>query len=80
MRALGTSVDESDTDGVECCRTLRSRREVASAIYSLLNVRNLQLECARVFYFMGVIRNDLESCVGRREGWKKKLVKYSSVV
>ena len=38
-------LDESGTDGAECSRKVVSRRMVAGAIRSLVNDRNLQLEC-----------------------------------
>ena len=42
--------DESSTDGAECSRKVASGRRVAGAIRSLVNVRDLQLECARVLH------------------------------
>ena len=41
---------ESGTDGAECSRKVASVRRVASAIRSLVNARDLQLECARVLH------------------------------
>ena len=41
---MGFVFDEFSTHGTEC------RRQVAGAIRSLVNARNLQLECARVLY------------------------------
>ena len=41
-------MDESGTDGAESSRTVASGRRVAGAIKSLVNARDLQLECARV--------------------------------
>ena len=43
-------MDESGTDGTECSRKVASGRRIASAIRSLVNARDLQLECARVLY------------------------------
>ena len=34
----------------QCSRKVASWRRVSGAIRSLVNARNLQLECARVFY------------------------------
>ena len=34
------------TDGAECSRKVVSGRKVAGAIRSLVNVRDLQIECA----------------------------------
>ena len=41
---------ESGTDGAECSRKVVSGRRFAGAIRSLINTRNLQLECARVLH------------------------------
>ena len=41
---------ESGKDGTECNRKVASRRRVAGAIGSLVNARDLQLECARVLH------------------------------
>ena len=41
-------LDESGTDGAECSRKVASRRGVAGAISSLVNARDLQLECASI--------------------------------
>ena len=38
------------TNGEECNRKVVSGRRVAGAIRSLVNARDLQLECARVFH------------------------------
>ena len=43
-------LDESGTDGAECNRKVESGRRVTVAIKSLVNVRDLQLECARVLH------------------------------
>ena len=39
-------LDESGTDGEDCSRKVVSRRRVAGVIRSLVNARDLQLECA----------------------------------
>ena len=44
---LGCVLDEGDTDGEECSRKVASGRRVASTIRSIVNVRDLQIECAR---------------------------------
>ena len=41
---------ESGTDGAECNRKVASGRRVAGTIRSLVNARDLQLECARVLH------------------------------
>ena len=41
-------MDESGTDEAECHRKVGSGRRVAVAIRSLINTRDLQLDCARV--------------------------------
>ena len=42
-------MNESGTAEAECPRKVKSGRKVAGAIRSLVNARNLQLECPRVF-------------------------------
>ena len=44
---MGYVLDESRTDGAECGRKVASRRRFAGAIRSLVNSRDLQLECVR---------------------------------
>ena len=39
-------LDEAGTDGAECNRKVVSGRGVADAIRSVVNARDLQLECA----------------------------------
>ena len=39
-------MEESSTDGAECSRKVVSERRVAGVIRSLIDIRNLQLECA----------------------------------
>ena len=41
---------KSGTDGTECSRKVVSGRRVAVAIRSLVNAKDLQLECARVLH------------------------------
>ena len=43
-------MDESGTDGAECSREVASGRRVAGTIRSQVNVRDLELECARVLH------------------------------
>ena len=43
-------LDESGTDGVELSRKEAIGRRVADAIMSLYNVRDFQIECARVLH------------------------------
>ena len=50
FKYLGCLLDESCTDGAECCRKVVSERMVASAIRFLVNARGLQLDCARVLH------------------------------
>ena len=55
---LGNVLDKSGTDGAECSR------RVAGVIRSLVNVRDLQLECARVLHetlFLSVLMNGSEN-------------------
>ena len=48
FKYLGCVLDESGSNEVECCRKVVSRRMVAGTIKSVVNARDLQLECARV--------------------------------
>ena len=50
LKYLECILDESGTDGAECSGKLACRRRVAGAVKSLVNARNLQLECARVLH------------------------------
>ena len=43
-------LDESVTDGVKCSRKVVSGKRMAGAIRSLVNARELQLECARLLH------------------------------
>ena len=46
FKYLGCVLDESGTDGAECNRKVVSGRKVADAIRSLVNARDLHLQCA----------------------------------
>ena len=50
FKNLGCVLDESGTDGAEHYRKVASGRRVAGAIRSLVNAKDLQLECARVLH------------------------------
>ena len=50
FKYLGCLLDEAGTDGAECSRKEASGWRVVSAIRSLFNARDLQLECARVLH------------------------------
>ena len=43
-------LEESGTDGTECNRKVASGRRVAGSLRSLVNTKDLQLECARVLH------------------------------
>ena len=43
-------LDESGTDGAECSRKVASGMRVAGAIRSLVNARDLQIECAGILH------------------------------
>ena len=43
-------MDESGTDGAECSKKMANGRKVAGAFRSLVNARDLHLECARVLH------------------------------
>ena len=70
LKYLGYVLDEGVTDGVECSRKVASGRRVAGAIRSLVNVRDLQLACARVFHetlLVSVLTYDSETILWRKE-------------
>ena len=50
FKYLGCVFDESGTDKAECSRKMASDRRVAGAIRSMVNDRDLQLECDRVLH------------------------------
>ena len=50
FKYLRCVLDESDTDGAEYIRKVASGRRVVGPIGSLVNARNMQLECARVLH------------------------------
>src|SRR5678815_2512779 len=50
FKYLGYMLDEKGTDNVECSRKAVNGRKVAGAIKSLVNVKGLSLECARVLH------------------------------
>ena len=53
----------------KCSRKVASRRRVAGAILSLVNARDLQLECARVLHetlLVPVLCMAVRQCYGRR--------------
>ena len=71
FRYSGCVLDESETDGAERNRKVVSERRVASAIRSLVNARNLQLESARVLHetlFLPVLTYDRDNAM-EREGY-----------
>ena len=45
FKYLGCVLKESDKNGADYCRKVASGRRVASAIRSLVNARDLQVEC-----------------------------------
>ena len=77
FKYLGYVLDESGTDGAKCNRKMASGRRVAGAIRSLVNTRNLQLECARVLHEslrVPALTYDSETMI-----WKEKK-RYRTVV
>src|SRR5678815_3865859 len=50
FKYLGYMLDEKGTDDAECSKKIVNGRKVASAIKSLVNVKGLSLECARVLH------------------------------
>ena len=69
FRYLRCVLYESGTDGVECSKKVASGRRVAGVIRSLVNARDLQLECSRVFgetLLVPVLIYGSETCYGKR--------------
>ena len=50
FKYLRCVLNESGTDNGECCRKVASGRKFAFVIRSLVNVRGLQLQCARMLH------------------------------
>ena len=48
FKYLGCVFDASGANGAECSRKVGSKGRIAGTIRSLVNARDLQLECARV--------------------------------
>ena len=46
FKCLGCVLDKSGTDGTECSRKVGSGRRVTGGIRSLVNVKDLRLQCA----------------------------------
>ena len=70
-------MDESGTDRAECCRKVASGRKVAGMIKSLVNARDLRVECARVLHetlLVPVLMYGSETML-----WKKKRSRIRSV-
>ena len=55
FKYLGCVLDETGKDGAECGRKVVGGRRVASAIRSLVNARDLQLECARILHEISIV-------------------------
>ena len=50
FKYFGCVLDESGTDRAECSWKVASGRRVAGGIRSLVSVRELQLQCARILH------------------------------
>ena len=69
FKYLGCVLDEVGTNGAECSRKVASGRRVAGPIRSLVSVRDLQLECARVLnqtLLRSVLMYGTIQCYGKR--------------
>ena len=78
FKYLGRVLNKSITDDAECRRKVTSGRSVTGAIRSLVNVRSLQLECARVLQgalLVPVLMYSSETMI-----WKKKERSWIRVV
>ena len=75
-------MDESGTDGAECSRKVTSGRRVASAIRSLLNARDLHLQCARVLdetLFVPVLMYGTETMLWEEERCRARAVQMNNL-
>ena len=69
FKYLDCILNESGTDGAECSKKVANGRRVAGAVKSLVNVRDLQLERARVLHetlLMPVLMYGVRQCYGKR--------------
>ena len=69
FKYLGCVLNKSGTDGVECSRKMVSGKRVAGAIRSLVNVRDLKLECARFLQetlLVPVLMYGIKTTLGKR--------------
>ena len=57
FKYLGLVLDELGTDGAKCYKIKENGRKFAGAIRSLVNIRNLQFECARVLHPNAQVRD-----------------------
>ena len=67
---MGCVLEKSVTDEAECSRKVTSERRVAGTIRSLVNARNLQLECARVLHESLLV--PVLTCGSEKMIWREK--------
>ena len=75
-------MDESGTDGAECNRKVVSESRVAGVIRSLVNSRDLQIECARVLHetlLVPVFMYDSEIILWREEKSRVRSVQMDNL-
>ena len=65
-------MDVSDIDGAECSRKVAGERRVSGVIRSLVNARDMQLECARVHYETMKHCMYLFLCMALRQCYRKR--------
>ena len=69
-------LDEAGTDGAECSRKVARGMRVASAIRSIVNVRGLQLEYAKVLHetlFVPFLMYGSETMLWKEKGRRRAL-------
>ena len=69
FKYLWCILDESGTDEVENSRKVASGERVADAIKSLVNAKDLQIECARVLHealLVSLLMYGVRQCNGRK--------------
>ena len=75
-------MDKSGTDEAECSRKVASGRRVASDIRSLVNVRSLELECARVLHeslLVPILTYGSVKIIGREERSRIRAVQMDNL-
>ena len=83
FKYFGCVLDESSTCEADCSRKVARGRRVVGAIWSMVNARSLQLECARVLHeslLVPVLNYGSETMIWReKEGSRIKAVQMDNL-